>query len=405
MFLILRNPRFRLLWTSIAFNDMGFIFLYMANGWLALTVTDSPFWVGAAAGMSGLGLTLCSIPAGVLADRLDRRKLSISCHSLRMAMASALAVLALSGRVELWHLLVLAFLDGTMVAVYVPSRLALGLDVVGRERLLSATSAIFAASTLTGIVTPLAGGRLLDSLGIGWAYVAAASAFLTAGIVLLNLRGVSRRVREKVTSPWQDLKRGVGYVLATPAVRLLVLVSLAAEGFGWAHEAMLPVMARDVLAVGASGLGYLLTAGNMGATASTLIMSNIADIKEKGRLLVVGFGGFGLFLVLFAASPWFGLSLVLLGLAYAMAMAFESALSTLLQVSVPDEMRGRVLSFQTLTWGVTGVSGFHTGAIASALSAPVAIAIGGGVILMSGLGLLRWAARFQPRPAGEGVGD
>ncbi len=105
------------------------------------------------------------------------------------------------------------------------------------------------------------------------------------------------------------------------------------------------------------------------------------------KLLVVGASGFGLFLILFAASPWFLLSMVLLAVAYGMVIAYEATLTTLLQTIVPDEMRGRVLSFQTLTWGVTGFSGFHTGAIAVAVGAPLAIGIGGGVVMLNALRL------------------
>ena len=195
-------------------------------------------------------------------------------------------------------------------------------------------------------------------------------------------------------TPWRDLKEGVRYVFTTPVVRTLILLAFVAEMFGWSSESMMPVMAREEFKVGATGLGYLMSAAGAGATVSTVILSYIGDFGDKGRLIGVGLGGFALFLVLYAFSPWFPLSLVLIALAYGLAMVYETTLSTLLQTVVPDEMRGRVLSFQAFTWGVTGLSGFHIGAIASVLGAPVAIAIGGGVVLANALRLARRPMRF-----------
>ena len=199
-------------------------------------------------------------------------------------------------------------------------------------------------------------------------------------------------------SPWQDLKQGVRYVVTTPPVRALILIVLVTEGIGWAHESMLPVMARDVLDVDASGLGYLLATAAAGATIATVIVSNLGDVRDKGRLMLASLGGFGLFLMLFAASTWFPLSMILLALSYAAVMAYEATLSTLLQTSVPDQMRGRVLSFQAFTWGISMVSGFHMGAIANAVGAPVAIAIAGGLVMPNALRLLPTASRFQDQP-------
>ena len=157
-------------------------------------------------------------------------------------------------------------------------------------------------------------------------------------------------------------------------------------------------MARDVLDVDASGLGYLLATAAAGATIATVIVSNLGDVRDKGRLMLASLGGFGLFLMLFAASTWFPLSMILLALSYAAVMAYEATLSTLLQTSVTDQMRGRVLSFQAFTWGISMVSGFHMGAIANAVGAPVAIAIAGGLVMLNALRLLPTASRFQDQP-------
>ncbi len=404
MLLIIRNPKFRLLWFSTIFNDMGLIMYMVVHGWLALEVTDSPFWVGATAGMGGLGMMVFSIFSGVLADRFDRRKLIIGTQLIEIVLAFGLAIVILTDRVQLWEVLVFAFLSGVLVSIKIPSKMALTLDVVGRNRLLSATAANFTAMTSMGILAPILSGAVISAFDIGWAYVIIGVVYLISVAILANLRGIVR-VEKEPSSPWDDLKEGVRYVFTTPVVRMLILMVLVSEAFGWSHEVMLPVIARDVLNVGASGYGYLIAAGSVGGLVSTVIMSSLGEIGYQGRLLIVSLAGYGLFLMLFASSTSFSLSLVLIAFAYASVVAYETTLTTLLQTVVPDEMRGRVLSFQTFTWGVTGFSGFHTGVIASLVGAPLSIAIGGGVVLLNALRLTRRVSRLQTPSSEPAIGD
>ncbi len=406
MLILLKNPRFRLLFVSVVINYVGLMTYFTVHGWLALTVTNSPFWVGATAGMSGLGLMSFSMVSGVLVDRMNRRNLIFAAQMLQAVLAMIVAILIFTEEIRLWHVMLAAFLDGTMLSLKVPSRFALVLDVVGRENLLRGTAANFAAMTMMGIAIPPLAGYIVGSIGIGWAYVMMANAFFWSALILLLLRGTKARVREQKTSPVHDMKEGIRYVFTTPQVRALIILGLTSEAFGWAHETMLPVMARDVLGAGPQGLGFLLSAGSVGALITSLVLSNQGDMRNKGRVLIAGYIGFGVFLILFAMSPWLLVSMLLLAVAYSMVALYETTLSTLLQTSVPDEMRGRVLSFQTFTWGVTGTSGFHTGTIATLLGAPVAIAIGGGILVLNGLRMVRGLPnRFQEPQAEVAAGD
>ena len=404
MLLILGNPRFRLLWISLVINYVGLMTYFTVHGWLALVVTDSAFWVGATAGVGGLGLMGCSLVSGVLADRLNRKKLIIIAQLAQATTAIVLAALIFTDGILLWHVMLAAFLDGAFLAVKIPSRFALVLDVAGRENLLKGTAANFAAMTMMGIAIPPLAGYIVAAHDIAWAYVMMAGAFVLSAGLLAFLSGVKRTERERTASPLQDLTEGVRYAIKNPQVRALILLTLTSEAFGWAHESMLPVMAGKVLDAGPQGLGYLLSAGSAGALVSTLIMSSMGDIKNKGRVLIVGYMGFGLFLLLFAQSPWLPLSMLLLAVAYASVAVYETTLSTLLQTAVPDEMRGRVLGLQAFTWGVTGTSGFHTGAVATLIGAPLAISIGSGVLILNGLRMVRgMARRFREAPASESV--
>ncbi len=389
MILILRNSRFRLLWLSAVVNYLGLMFYFTVSGWLALQVTGSAFWVGVTAGVNGLSMMLFSTAAGVLVDRLNRKCLIMATLLVQVIVAASVAALIFTEQIQLWHILVAVFIDGTMTAVKVPSRTALVLDVAGRQNLLQATAANFAAMTGAGILIPPIAGMVVDTHGIGWAYVAIGGAFLLSGVLLAFLRGVRRMEPASKTSPVQDFTDGVKYVMTAPAVRLLFLLMITSELFGWAHEPMMPVMAGEVLDVGPMGLGYLMSAGSAGALLASLFLSAMGGIRRKGLVLLLGYIGFGAFLILFALSEWLLLSLLLIAIAYACVALYETMLRTLLQTAVPDEMRGRVLSFQMFSWGFTGFSGLYTGSIAALVGAPLAISIGAGVVVLNGLRLIR----------------
>ena len=404
MLLILRNSRFRLLWASSVVSEMGIMFHFTAHGWLTLTVTDSAFWVGAVSGAAGGSTILFSTVSGVLADRLNRKYMILMTLVCQGVVAAALAALIFTEQIQLWHIIVASVIDGGMMSIRVPSRMALIMDIAGRRNIQNATAANLAAMTGTGIIIPPLAGRLIETHGIAWSYVSMSSAFVVSMVMLTLLSGVKGAERRGVASPVQDFAEGVKYVFTTPAVRLLVLLMLTSEIFGWAHEAMIPVMAREVLETGPAGVGYLIAAGSAGALLSSLILSAVGDINRKGIVLIGGYIGFGIFLIMFALSKSLVLSLALIGAAWASVAMYETMLSTLLQTSVPNEMRGRVLSFQTFTWGISGVSGFQTGAIAAILGAPLAIGIGGGVLLLNGLRQVRAiAARYREEQAEPGM--
>ena len=207
---------------------------------------------------------------------------------------------------------------------------------------------------------------------------------LVSSSIFLNLKNIESP-EISGSSHLQDLVYGAKYVVNNSIIRSLILAILVTEIFGWAVESMLPVIARDELGLDARGLGVLMSVGALGAAISTVIMTAMPDVENKGKLVIYGLFGFGFGLIAFAFSDILLLSMILLALAYGSGVIYESGLSTLLQISVPDEMRGRVLSFQSLCWGFSGAAGFHAGAIAAILGAPIAVAAGGVVVVSNGI--------------------
>ncbi len=384
MFLILHNYKFRLFWVSMLFDDAGRMITPMAVGWLVLILTDSPLWVGISAGVSGLGLTLFSPIAGVLVDRYNRRDLLFLTLACQMACGLILGVLVHTNNVSILSVLILAFIMGLNGATRYSCVSALTLDLVGRSNLLKGVAANFFSMTIMGVVAPVAGGWIIRSLGVPYAcYLIAGVSLVSLGI-LMNLKEI--KAPEKVLSSHvEDLVEGAKFAFNSPIVRMLILAILVSETFGWAVESMLPVIARDEFLLGPDGLGYLMSAGAFGAVIPSIIISVVPDIKNKGILMVIGLVCFGSGLILFAFSKQLYISLILIAFTMGSATAYESALSTLIQTSVPNEMRGRVLSFQTFSWGFSGMAGFHAGAVAALFGAPVAVAAGGVIVLLNGL--------------------
>ena len=384
MFLILQNYKFRLFWVSMLFDDAGRMVIPVALGWLVLTLTDSPLWVGISAGVAGLGLTLFSPIAGVLVDRYNRRYLLLVTLAIEMACALVMGVLVHTNNVSIVSVLLFSFIIGVNGATRYSCVSALTLDLVGRSNLLKGVAANFFSMTIMGVVAPVAGGWIIRSLGVPYAYYLIVVVSLVSLVILMNLKGIKAPEKE-LSSHVEDLIEGAKFVFNTPIVRMLILAILVSETFGWAVESMLPVIARDELSLGPEGLGYLMSAGAFGAVIPSIIISVVPDIKNKGMLMFIGLVCFGSGLVLFALSKQLYSSLLFIAFTMGSATVYESALSTLLQTSVPSNMRGRVLSFQTFSWGFSGMAGFHAGAIAALFSAPVAVAAGGVIVLLNGL--------------------
>ena len=402
MRLIVENAQFRLLLAFTLFTGMAQLQFMMLQPWLALVTTDSAFWVGATVGASGAGLLSFGVIGGVLADRFERRRVLVAALCVQVAASAAIAVLAFSDQTRIGYIMLLGFVDAAMLAVLGPSATTLVLDVVGRKNLLPALSIDQVVMGTAGIIAPLAAGRIVDAFDIAWAYVFVAVCQAAAVPIALRLRRGAKRGSGQ-SSPLTDLKECARYVFEAPSVRTLFIGILLIEYFGFMHEPMVPIMARDVLEVGAEGLGNLISAGYAGGLVASLVLSRFGEVERKGRLLIFAAAMFGGLLIAFAFSRNMPLSLALFGLSYAGFMVYDTTVQTLLQIVVPDQMRGRVLGFRSMSGGLVWLLGFQTGAIAEAIGAPATIALGGGVVVGTATVLYRRVAKISGRPPVEAV--
>jgi len=359
----------------------------ISQGWLVLILTQSPLWVGLAAGVRGASQCLFSLAGGAFADYLPRRSLLLITQAASAALALALAVLVLAQRVQLWHVLLYAALAGCAFAVGKPTTNGLVYDVVGEQRLLNANAFQFMAGSIVRILGALAGGAIIARAGVGQNYLVICAAYVI-GIGALFALHNPRPLRRSTEPLVAAVREGLRYAVRAPAVRGLLGLSLVIESFGFSYQYMLPVMARDVLKVGALGLGYLAAMGGVGQLAATLRVAARGDVAHTGTVLVASAIAFGVGVMLFGLSPWLLPSLVLVTLVGYVGSTYDATMATVLQVSAREDMRGRVLGLYYATFGLNQLGALGIGAVASVLGLPAALAIAGAILPLCALGLM-----------------
>jgi hypothetical protein len=269
-------------------------------------------------------------------------------------------------------------------------------QLVGRQRLLNAMAARLLGMNVTRVIGSLIAGALISYYGVGSSYLFAGASALVGAGSLWFIKGSFHAISKR--EPFrQAITQGLRYAWGAVNIRGLLLLSLLMEAFGFSHFVMMPVMARDVLHVGAVGLGYLSAASGIGSILTTIAVASLGDFKSKGPLLIGTAIAAGMSLVLFAFSPWFAVSLVLVALAGGSLMAYDVTMGTMLQLLSDDEMRGRVMGLYGLTFGFTPLGGFLAGSVATALSASIALGAGGIIIIACVAVIARSIARISPR--------
>ena len=390
------EPTFRWLWLASAFSVMSMMANGLTGGWLVLELTDSAFWVGAVAAFRGIGQVAFGIFAGVLLDRLEKRRVLILVQLLTAFFLALLGVLVFTGRIQLWHLLIVSLLQGMLISVRAPAFNTVVYQQVGMKRILNANAAVGLGFNIAMVVGSSLAGTLIERLGVAYGYYFAASAGLLAALAMFVVRGQFRstaRAEPMLQAAWS----GVRYALTQARLRKLLTLSVIIEMFGFSYGTLLPVVARDVLGVGAVGLGMLSSVRGVGAMVSNLGVASLGETARTSRLLIGSVAGSGLFLMLFGFSPWYVLSLVLIFILGAMLTAYDVTIKSLFLLTVNDEWRERIQSIYTLTYGFGALSGFLIGWLATLVGASYTLATCGGIIL-SYIGVNRYSLSQADEP-------
>jgi MFS family permease len=380
MFAALAYRDYRLLWNSNVLTQTGQWMQQVATGWLMLELTDSPTWLGLVGFARGIPMLLMSLPAGVLADRVDRRKLLVTAQLSAAILATVLAVLVATGLVRPWHVMLLAFLSGSTMSFIFPTRQALVSTLVPRERMANAVALNSAGQNSTRVFGPSLAGVLIGAVGTAICFAIQAVGLIGAAIMSFRIRipASDARTSKVAASARQNLVEGLRYISNTPSLKGLILLAAVPTVLAMPYMQMLPVIARDELGTGSTGLGILMTASGVGALAGSLVVAALGNrMRAFGGLQIVTAALLGVMVAIFAFSPWLPLSLILVAITSTVSAIYMSLNNTILQISVSDEFRGRVLSVYLMTWGLMPFGTLPMGALAEAFGAPIAIAAGG----------------------------
>ena len=280
LFAAMANRNYRWYWMCAGFSSMGMTIGMLTQGWLVLEITDDPFWVGLVAMLMGMGHVGFGLIGGVVVERWDKRKVLIAVQALTGLVAMAVSLLIFADRLELWHLAVAAVLQGILMSVRLPSGNSMVYLMVGRKVILNALASQHIALNLSRIVGSVVAGTSIESLGVEYAYLFMAFSAWLGGLMVVMVRGDYRSLGN-VEPFWRSAMEGLRYAWSSAPIRSLLLMSVLMEMLGFSFLVMLPVMARDVLGVGPTGLGYLSAANAVGATVSTIIVAGLGRFQEQ----------------------------------------------------------------------------------------------------------------------------
>jgi MFS family permease len=377
------NRSFSFLFSSSILSSLSNALLDVSLGWLVLELTDSPLSLGLFWAVRSSPNLLFGMLAGAVADRMDRKKLLIACLFWYSIGGAFLGYLVLQEWIVLWHVLALTFVRGSIRAFEGPARQALVVDLVGSDGAMRGISLSAVGVRGMGILGGAVAGILIDATGSALPFFVLSGVYSLAVVALSFVRGVAVSETAGRQTVWKNLAEGVRIVVGNRVVLALMIMAATCEMFGFSHAVLVPVFARDVLQVGAVGLGMLNAAGSAGGLIAGLGLAILGNYRHKGRLMLGIFLAFGVSLVLFANSPAYLLSLGLIGIIGATAGGHDAMQHTLLQLSVEKHQRGRAMGIWQLSIGFGLVGSMVLGAIAEAIGAPMAQTIFGGLMILA----------------------
>ena len=364
-FVSLRHRNFRLLWFGTLISSSGDWMDQIALNWLVYHLTGSAVLLGVLNLCRLAPILVFTLIGGVVADRVERRKLMFTTQTAAMLLAFVLAALVSTGLVRFWMVLLIAVGRGVMMSFNQPARQSLVSELVPPEDLTNAIALNSATLNLTRVLGPMLGGLLIGTVGVAGAFYLNGASFLAVlyGLAVMRFPERSGTGRAK-KSMLADLAGGARYLKEQPALRTLVLLALLPMVLGMPYQTMLTVFARDVLRAGGFSFGLLTASTGLGAMVGALGVAARATRMHRGKVMFAGLIGFALALALFAWSQALWLSLAMLFLVGLSQQVYMATNNTLIQATVDPAYRGRVLSTLFLNRGMvplgTVLAGFGT---------------------------------------------
>jgi MFS family permease len=409
MFRSLRHRDFALFWTGNFLSNIGTWMQNLALGWLVLEITNSPFLLGLNGFLGSIALLVFTLPGGAIADRLNRRKLMLVTQTAMMLLALILAILTSVRLITIREILAISFFTGLASALNAPAYQAVVLDLVDRENLTNAIALNAAQFNMSRAIGPTLAGLALGSLGVAGCFYLNSVSFLALIIALLAIT-VPPHPADNGPSVWSAMVDGLRFVGKHRTIIVLLSVPSFLSLLGLPFVVLMPVFARDLLKVGASGLGYLMAGAGLGAVMSALTLAAQAGIRRRGKYIVGSAALFALALILLAQARSFAWAFLLLVVIGATMVGTLTLTNSTLQLTSPPGLRGRIMSMYNLAvLGLAPLGSLQAGAVAEALGVRFALTLGGTICLVYFLILFFFLPRLwriAPLPRADvGIGD
>ena len=370
-------PDFRVLWVATVANQFGMGMQQVMLGWLIFDITGSGTMVGVVFAARAAPNLVIGFVAGPMTDRFDRRSLLRQTSWLTGVVTVMVAALLYADNLEVWHLILAAFLMGGLLSFYITARQAYVYDVVGGANAVNGIGLITVAQNVGGIVGALVGGAAIQWSGPGTGFATMAIVYMVAGFAIYGLRSRGDAAPQFTDPVWQNF---IGYLRALKTNKnlgILIGTTALAEIFGFSHQVILPVLTEDVLEVGAAGLGILTAFKFVGGALGVPVVTALWRIPRRGILLLVFMAGFGLGQVLLSLTPGFLMAVVFVTFINVMATSTDITHHTLLQLSVPNEERGRAMGSWVVGLGASPLGHLEIGYVGDATSPRLALLING----------------------------
>jgi MFS family permease len=385
----LRNPNFRLFWSGNFLSNIGTWMQNVAQGWLVLVITNSAFWLGVVGFAGSIPFLIFTLFGGVIADRVDKRRLLLATQSTMMILAFLLAGLAWFKVITVWEVAVIAFLNGTAMAMNQPSYQALVPRLVRREDLTNAIALNSAQFNMSRILGPSLGGYAMAAFGVAGNFFLNGLSFLAVLWALLRIRyPVEQEHRRE--SMLTSLHGGFKYVRGRPQMYVLIWMIGVSSLLTMPFLTFIPYFARDQLHSGESGLGWLLACSGAGAVLGAVTVAWQGQIRHRGTVIALCGAGVMAVVIVFCYSHSFALSQFLMFLEGFGMILTISSVNVAMQHLSSDEMRGRVMSiYGTCFLGLPPLGALLAGELSRHIPTPHALAF------MSGLALLMFLGFFS----------
>jgi MFS family permease len=406
---VFRHHNYRLFFSSQLVSLVGTWMQSVAQAWLILDLTHDPFVLGLTTAAQFLPVLLFGLFGGLIADAVPKRRTLIVTQVVQMTLALVLFALTVSGRVEVWQILLLALLLGLTNAVDMPTRQAFVVEMVGPDDLPNAVALNSASFNIARIIGPAIAGFLIGATGLAIAFLINGLSFLAVIVGYALMRDRDLRTFPSVARPdsaravVSSLAEGLRFIRSSELILLAMLTVGVVSLMGMNFRVVVPALADGVLHVDATGFGFLMTATGIGSLAAALWMATLSAARVG--LLAGGAVILGVALMVAAFASAMPLALAAMLAVGFGAISVAATANTTIQLQVPDALRGRVMSAYTVVFvGSTPIGGLLSGAIASSLGVGAALMVGGLASVGIGVVAFVWLRRIRERdrayPAG-----